>query len=98
MRRRVLFLSPLLLVCCSFGTTSSAQKPRLLDKSTFFQMESVASPAMSPDGSTILFSRGYADLMRNRNRSNLWAINIAGNRLRQFSRRRVERLGARLVA
>lgn len=84
MRRHLLPLS-LALVLVSYGATPSAQKPKYLDKSTFFQMESVASPAISPDSSTILFSRGYADLMRDQNRSNLWAINVAGDRLRQLT-------------
>ncbi len=48
-------------------------------------MESVSSPAISPDGGTILFSRGYVDLPRDQNRSNLWVINLAGDRLRQLT-------------
>jgi dipeptidyl aminopeptidase/acylaminoacyl peptidase len=85
MRHRVLPLS-LCFVLLSYGAAALiAQKPKYLDKSTFFQMESVTSPAMSPDGSTILFSRGYVDLMRDQNRSNLWAITSAGERLRQLT-------------
>lgn len=65
------------------GAVASAQKAKLLDKSTFFQMESVSSPIISPDGGTIVFSRGYVDIMRDQSRSNLWVINVAGDRLRQ---------------
>ena len=31
-------------------------KPRVLDKDTFFQMESVSNPRISPDGSEIAFA------------------------------------------
>jgi dipeptidyl aminopeptidase/acylaminoacyl peptidase len=84
MRNRVLLVS-LAVVFLASGASSDAQKARYLDKSTFFQMESVSSPAISPDGGTILFSRGYVDLTRDQNRSNLWAINVAGDRLRQLT-------------
>jgi dipeptidyl aminopeptidase/acylaminoacyl peptidase len=67
------------------GAVASAQKAKLLDQSTFFQMESVSSPIISPDGSTIVFSRGYVDIMRDQGRSNLWVINVAGDRLRQLT-------------
>jgi dipeptidyl aminopeptidase/acylaminoacyl peptidase len=67
------------------GAVASAQKAKLLDQSTFFQMESVSSPIISPDGGTIVFSRGYADMMRDQSRSNLWVINVAGDRLRQLT-------------
>ncbi len=67
------------------STLLYAQRQKVLDKSTFFQMESVSSPAMSPDGTTILFSRSYADMTRDQSRSNLWVINVAGDRLRQLT-------------
>ena len=67
------------------GAVASAQKAKLLDQSTFFQMESVSNPIISPDGGTIVFSRGYVDIMRDQSRSNLWVINVAGDRLRQLT-------------
>src|SRR5512134_3048942 len=84
MRRRVLPGS-LALVLLSLGATPWAQKTRYLDKSTFFQMESVSSPAISPDAATVLFSRGFVDVMRDQNRSNLWVIDVSGERLRQLT-------------
>ena len=56
-----------------------------MDKSTFFEMESVSNPQISPDGTTVLFSRGYVDIMRDQGASNLWAIGIDGARLRQLT-------------
>jgi dipeptidyl aminopeptidase/acylaminoacyl peptidase len=62
-----------------------AQKPKFLDKSTFYDMESAGSPNISPDGTTVLFSRGYVDMTRDQNQSNLWVIDAAGQRLRQLT-------------
>ena len=63
MRSRAL---PALVVLAfiAFGVVPGAQKSKALDKSTYFQMESVSNPAISPDGATVLFSRGYVDIMR----------------------------------
>ena len=58
---------------------------KYMDKSTFFEMESVSNPQISPDGTTVLFSRGYVDIMRDQGASNLWAIGIDGARLRQLT-------------
>jgi len=79
-------LIALALTFVSLSAALDAQQPkRYLDKSTFFDMESVSSPRISPDGSTVLFSRGYVDIMRDQNRSNLWLIGIDGTRLRQLT-------------
>jgi Tol biopolymer transport system component len=64
---------------------TAVRATRSMDKSTYFQMESVSSPAISPDGTTVLFSRGYVDMTRDQNRSNLWMIGITGERLRQLT-------------
>ena len=66
MRNRVLLVL-MAGVLLAAGTTPRAEPPqqparKLLDKSTFFQMESIASPIISPDGATIVFSRGYVDI------------------------------------
>jgi Tol biopolymer transport system component len=78
-------LAMLVLACFVFGARPEAQQPRYLDKSTFYDMESVSSPRISPDGRTVLFSRGYVDIMSDRSRSNLWVIGVDGSRLRQLT-------------
>jgi len=67
------------------SASPGAQARKYLDKATFFQMESVSSPQISPDGATVLFSRGFTDMTRDQNRSNIWAVNITGERLRQLT-------------
>ncbi|MBM3750368.1 MAG: S9 family peptidase [Acidimicrobiia bacterium] len=72
----------------SFATVpDAAQAPakKLLDKSTFFDMESVSNPRISPDGTTVLFSRGFVDIMRDQGASNLWVVGVDGSRLRQLT-------------
>ena len=64
---------------------AAQSKPKYLDKETFFQMESVSNPQISPDGTQIVFSRGFVDLMKDQNASNLWVIDTKGERLRQLT-------------
>ena len=64
---------------------SAQSKPKLLDKETFFQMESVSSPQISPDGAQIVFARGFVDIMKDQNASNLWIVDVKGERLRQLT-------------
>lgn len=67
------------------GTSPDAQQKRLFDKATFYDMESVSAPRISPDGSTVLFTRGYVDVMSDQSRSNLWVVGTDGSRLRQLT-------------
>jgi dipeptidyl aminopeptidase/acylaminoacyl peptidase len=64
---------------------AAAQTPRLLTDDTFFQMESVASPQIAPDGAQVIFSRGFVDITKDQNQSNLWVVDIRGERLRQLT-------------
>jgi dipeptidyl aminopeptidase/acylaminoacyl peptidase len=68
-----------------FGAVPDAQQQLYFDKATFYDMESVSSPRISPDGTTVLFSRGYVDTRSDQNRSNLWLIGTDGTRLRQLT-------------
>lgn len=60
-------------------------KPQYLDKDTFFKMESVSGPQISPDGTQIVFARGFIDIMKDQASSNLWIIDTRGERLRQLT-------------
>ncbi|MGD9344223.1 MAG: S9 family peptidase [Candidatus Aminicenantes bacterium] len=81
---------PLLLsMVLWFGVTGvmfSAEKDyRLLGKETYLEMESIRSPRISPDGTQILFTRGWVDKMEDRTRSNIWIVDIAGTRIRELT-------------
>ncbi len=40
-----------------------------------FQLEFASNPEISPDGSKIVFVRNFMDIMKDRQRSNLWIAN-----------------------
>lgn len=85
MSRRLVLIVGTLALAVAAAPAAQQSQPKLLDKATFYEMESVSNPAISPDGTTILFSRGYVDMTRDQNQSNLWMIDAAGERLRQLT-------------
>ena len=56
----------ILAVCVLAGPAMAQVKPGVLDKDTFMDMESVSNPAISPDGSQIVFTRGWVDKLKDR--------------------------------
>jgi len=78
----------LLLLLVSLGLCVPAlgqQKKRLLDKETFMEMESISSPAISPDGRQIVFTRTWVDKVKDQARSNLWIVDVEGTRVRELT-------------
>jgi dipeptidyl aminopeptidase/acylaminoacyl peptidase len=74
------------LWCVVAGVVFGAEKNyKLLGKETFLEMESIRSPRISPDGTQILFTRGWVDKMEDRSRSNIWIVDIAGTRVRELT-------------
>ena len=61
-------------------------KQGVLDKDTFMDMETVSNPAISPDGSQVVFSRGWVDKVKDQGRTNIWIVDTAGTRLRELTR------------
>jgi dipeptidyl aminopeptidase/acylaminoacyl peptidase len=81
-------MKPFLLILAALPLLAQAllaQTPKLLDNESFFQMESVGNPAISPDGQLIVFSRSYVDKMKDQQRANLWLIDREGKRLRELT-------------
>ncbi len=60
------------------------EKPRTdrLALETFLEMESVSDPQLSPDGSQIIYTRGWVDKMNDKRESALWIMNADGSRNR----------------
>jgi len=50
----------------------------------FLDMESVANPQISPDGSTIVYTRSWVDKVNDRRASSLWVMDSDGSRNRQL--------------
>jgi dipeptidyl aminopeptidase/acylaminoacyl peptidase len=49
---------------------------------TYLELETVSDPQLSPDGSQILYTRGWIDKMNDRRESALWLMNADGSRNR----------------
>jgi dipeptidyl aminopeptidase/acylaminoacyl peptidase len=78
-----LCLSLLVLVALS---AAAQQKPRVLDKETFMDMESISNAAISPDGRQIVFTREWVDKVKDQPRTNLWIVDVDGTRVRELTR------------
>ena len=50
-----------------------------------FQLEFASSPEISPDGNRIVFVRNFMDIMKDRQRSNLWIVNYDGSDLQPIT-------------
>ncbi len=71
-----------------FGVASSvvvAGEVNGLTKETFFEMENLRSPVISPNGHFIVFTREWIDKKEDRFRGNLWIIDRNGQRLRELT-------------
>lgn len=76
--------SGLALVLSALPLAAQAAPPRLVTE-TFFEMESLGSPAISPDGRQILFTRGSVDKVNDQPVSSVWITDAEGGRIRQLS-------------
>src|ERR687896_1281742 len=60
----------------------AATRTDRLTLETFLEMETVSDPQFSPDGTQILYTRGWVDKMNDRRESALWIMNADGSRNR----------------
>jgi dipeptidyl aminopeptidase/acylaminoacyl peptidase len=49
---------------------------------TYLELETVSDPQLSPDGSQIIYTRGWVDKVNDRRESSLWIMNADGSRNR----------------
>ena len=68
------------------GSTLAQAPARGLDKDTFMDVEGVTTPAISPDGRLVVFTREWIDQQRDQTRSNLWVAGASDGRLRELTR------------
>jgi len=66
-------------------SAAAAEKAKMLDTETFFEMEGLSNAAISSDGGQIVFSRSYVDQMKDQTRANLWIVDREGARLRELT-------------
>jgi dipeptidyl aminopeptidase/acylaminoacyl peptidase len=78
-----------IVTCCLVGlaTMASAQTSAVkkLALEQYLDMESVSDARISPDGSQIVYTRGWIDRVNDRRQSSLWIINVDGSRNRQLT-------------
>jgi dipeptidyl aminopeptidase/acylaminoacyl peptidase len=60
----------------------SQETTRTLDLEMYLDMESVSNPQLSPDGSQIVYTRGWVDRMNDSRESSIWIMNADGSRNR----------------
>ncbi len=85
-RRFLFFLACFLVFFLTMDGFANSKKPyKILETDTFFEMESVRNPSISPDGKQIIFTRTWVDKMNDRFRSNLWIVDFEGKRARELT-------------
>src|SRR5215210_5386208 len=57
-------------------------KPDRLTLDMFLEMETASDPQLSPDGTQIIYTRGWVDKQNDRRESALWIMNADGSRNR----------------
>src|SRR5256885_1098812 len=58
---------------------ASAQSPaRTLGVADYLDLQSVASPQISPDGKSVVYARGHIDRVNDREESEIWIIDPDG--------------------
>ena len=75
---RIAPISCLLLLCAGYVQTAGAQATPLKPEDVF-QFEFAGDPQISPDGKQVVYVRQFADIMTDRNYSNLWIVNVDGS-------------------
>jgi dipeptidyl aminopeptidase/acylaminoacyl peptidase len=74
---------PLLLLCHTAVLSAQADAaPSRFTLRDVFELEWAASPQISPDGRRVVFERHGFDIMKDRDRSTLWIVNVDGGDLR----------------
>ena len=71
------YAAALLLLTAMTAAAQEAKKP--LQPMDVFRLEFASDPQMSPDGMRVVYVRNFFDVMKDRQRSNLWVIDVNGS-------------------
>ena len=86
----------LLIAGLLFCTAAFAEKP-LFSAEDIFRLTYASEPQVSPDGSFIVYTHNFMDVMDDRRRSNLWRIDTDGKNARPITTGAVNDKGAQIV-
>ena len=67
------------------GPAAAADAPRVLQPMDVFALEHASDPQVAPDGSRVVYVRGFMDVMKDRRRSNLWIVGEDGTKHRPLT-------------
>jgi acylaminoacyl-peptidase len=78
------FLPPVLLLALAPAMVAADEPaaPRPFEPMDLFSLEYASDPQISPDGSRVVYVRNHMDVMKDRQRSNLWVVGVDGSRHR----------------
>ena len=65
-------------------TTTTTPQPAKLTLETYFDLEDVQDPQLSPDGKQVIYTRRWVDKLNDRWESSLWIMNADGTRGRHL--------------
>ena len=71
-------MSPAVLLLLTSSCLLAAGNTKRLELTDIFQLETASEPQISPDGRRIVYTRRFADIMKDARPSNLWTINFDG--------------------
>jgi len=81
-------LLPLVFVLCpapAQDAPNGTPSPRTLTIDDYWHQENVADPRLSPDGTQVVFTRTWFDIVEDKPRSELWLMGADGGRQRQLA-------------
>ena len=80
--RRASILVLILAIGAAAAAAAENDATRVLTVADFLELEGVADPQISPDGTRVLYTREWVDRMEDRWRSDIWIMNADGSRNR----------------
>ena len=82
--RAVVTVLTLMSPLAALPQDATAQEIKKLSLEQYMDMESVSNPQISPDGSQVVYTRGWIDATNDERKSALWMIGIDGAKNRQL--------------
>jgi dipeptidyl aminopeptidase/acylaminoacyl peptidase len=86
MRRLSLFATALFVpaVLAAQGATQTAMRSDKLTLTDYLEWETVANPQLSPDGTRIIYTRGWIDKLNDRRSNSIYMMNVDGTKPRKL--------------
>lgn len=78
----ILALSTAFVLTAPVGAVAQTDATRTLSLEMYLDLESVSDPQISPDGTQIVYTRGWVDKMNDSRESSIWIMNADGSKNR----------------